>query len=328
MSKVGIIGAGAWGTTLSLLLAEKGHEVILWVYEKELVPEIIKYRENKKFLPGFSLPESIKITFEIKDLKDLEIYFFVVPTQFLRSVAKKFAKVINFSSLVVSASKGIEEGTLKFPLEILKEELKNENLLVLSGPNLSKEIASGLPAATVVASKNEALALEIQKVLTSARFRVYTNRDVVGVQLGGALKNVIAIAAGIVDGLGLGDNAKAGLMIRGIVEITRLGVALGAKLETFAGLSGMGDLIATCSSKLSRNHYVGEQIAKGRKLKELLAEMKDVAEGVPTTLAAMELAKKFNTMLPITQEVYKVLYRDKDPYQAIMDLMTRTPTSE
>jgi len=200
MSKVGIIGAGAWGTTLSLLLAEKGHEVILWVYEKELVPEIIKYRENKKFLPGFSLPESIKITFETKDLKDLEIYFFVVPTQFLRSVAKKFAKVINFSSLVVSASKGIEDKTLKFPLEILKEELKNENLLVLSGPNLSKEIASGLPAATVVASIDEILALEIQRVLTSARFRVYTNRDVVGVQLGGALKNVIAIAAGIVDG--------------------------------------------------------------------------------------------------------------------------------
>lgn len=328
MSKVAVIGAGAWGTTLSILLAEKGHQVTLWAYEKELVPEIIEFRENKRFLPGFQLPETIEITGEIEKANKAEIYFFAVPTQFLRLVARQFANKIEPSATVVSASKGIEEKTLKLPLEILREELKNENLCVLSGPNLSSEIARGLPAATVVASKSEKLAGRVQECLMLERFRVYVNTDVIGVQLGGALKNVIAIAAGIADGLGLGGNAKAGLMIRGIAEITRLGVALGAKRETFAGLSGMGDLIVTCSSRLSRNHFVGEQIAKGKKLHEILKGMKDVAEGVPTALAARSLGRQLNVTLPITEEVYRILYEGKDPYRAILDLMTRQATSE
>jgi len=325
MSRVSVIGAGAWGTTLSILLAENGHPVTLWVYEKEIVPEIKKFRENKRYLPGFQLPEKIEITSEIEPA---EIFFFAVPTQFLRSIAKPFASAVKEDAIVVSASKGIEEKSLKLPFQILKEELKNENLCVLSGPNLSSEIAKGLPAASVIASEKKEIAAVVQEALMLNRFRVYTNTDVIGVQLGGALKNIIAIAAGTADGLNLGDNAKAGLMIRGIAEITRLGMALGAKAETFAGLSGMGDLIATCTSRLSRNHLVGEQIAQGKKLTDILKEMKEVAEGVPTTIAARTLGKKLKVTLPITEEVYQVLYEGKDPYRAITDLMTRSATSE
>jgi glycerol-3-phosphate dehydrogenase (NAD(P)+) len=328
MSKVAVIGAGAWGTTLSILLAEKGHQVVLWAYEKEIVTEIMEFRENKRFLPGFPVPASISVTGEIKETRDSEIYILAVPTQFLRAVARPLAKVFDPSAIIVSASKGIEEKTLKLPLEILAEELSTVKLCALSGPNLSQEIAKGLPAATVAASRDKSVAKIVQDNLMLERFRVYTNDDVIGVQLGGALKNIIAIAAGVADGLNLGDNAKSGLMIRGIVEITRLGVALGARAETFAGLSGMGDLIATCSSKLSRNHFVGEQIARGRKMPDLLKEMKEVAEGVPTTVAARALGKERKVPLPITEEVYHVLYEGKDPYRALTDLMTRSATSE
>jgi glycerol-3-phosphate dehydrogenase (NAD(P)+) len=326
--KVSVIGAGAWGTTLSILLAEKGQRVTLWVYEKELVPEMQEFRENRRFLPGFQLPETVEISAEIQAVKDSEICFFAVPTQFLRAITKLSAKNIGPLAVVVSASKGIEERSLKLPLEILREELESDKLCALSGPNLSSEIARGLPAATVAASEKKEAARAVQESLMLERFRVYTNTDVIGVQLGGALKNVIAIAAGVADGLNLGDNAKAGLMIRGIAEITRLGVSLGARAETFAGLSGMGDLITTCSSRLSRNHFVGEQIARGRKLDDVLREMKDVAEGVPTAAAARALGRQNQVALPITEEVYQVLYRGKDPYRAISDLMTRSATSE
>ena len=325
MTKVCVIGAGAWGTTLALLLAEKGHAVSLWAFEKDLIKEIRKTRENKRFLPGFQLPENIEITAKIDPV---EIYFFAVPTQFLRSTARSHKEAINPRAIIVSASKGIEEKTLKLPLEILAEELKNNALCALSGPNLSSEIAKGLPAASVAASKNKAVAKKVQDSLMLERFRVYTNNDVIGVQLGGALKNIIAVAAGIADGLDLGNNAKAALMIRGSVEITRLGVALGAKAEPFAGLSGMGDLVTTCSSQLSRNHFVGEQIAKGKKLPEILKGMKDVAEGVPTAAAALALGRQHKITLPITQEVNAVLYKGKDPYQAIITLMTRSAASE
>lgn len=328
MSRVSVIGAGAWGTALSILLAEKGHRVTLWAYEEDLVPEMREFRENKRFLPGFPLPGNIEITAEAGEIKGSEICFFVIPTQFLRTVARKFAGAVAPSAIIVSASKGIEERSLKLPLEILSEELKNNKFCVLSGPNLSREIAKGLPAASVAASKEKGTAKAVQESLMIERFRVYTNTDVVGVQLGGALKNVIAIAAGVADGLNLGDNAKAGLMIRGIAEITRLGIALGAKAETFAGLSGMGDLITTCSSRLSRNHFVGEQIARGRKLPEILKEMKDIAEGVPTSAAARSLGKKHGVTMPITEQVYQTLYEGKAPYRAITDLMTRSATSE
>lgn len=328
MTKVSVIGAGAWGTTLSILLAEKGNDITLWVYEKELINQMTETRENKRFLPGFQLPESIEITANAEQTKDSEIFIFAVPTQFLRSIGSRFKKNISSSAVVVSASKGIEEKTLELPLDILKAELKIKNLAALSGPNLSAEIARGLPAASVIASENKEIAKLVQDCLMQERFRVYVNSDPLGVQLGGALKNIIAIAAGVADCLELGNNAKAGLMIRGIAEITRLGVAMGAEASTFAGLSGMGDLIATCSSKLSRNHFVGEQLAKGKKLPEILSGMKDVAEGVPTTKAALALGKKHQVELPVTGEIYEVLYKGKKPFQSISDLMLRTATSE
>ncbi|MFH1347341.1 MAG: NAD(P)H-dependent glycerol-3-phosphate dehydrogenase [Candidatus Margulisiibacteriota bacterium] len=328
MKKISVIGAGAWGTTLSILLAEKGHDVTLWVFEKDLVGPIKELRENKIFLPGFQLPESIEVTSETEKTGKADILIFVVPTQFLRRVAGAFAKTIRKENIIVSASKGIEEKSLKLPLEILKEELKADNFAALSGPNLSAEIAKGLPAATVAASKKIEVAKLVQDIFMLERFRVYINTDPLGVQLGGALKNIIAIAAGIADELELGNNAKTGLMIRGISEITRLGTAMGADPKTFAGLSGMGDLITTCSSKLSRNHYVGEQIAKGKKLSEILVSMKDVAEGVPTAKAALSLGEKHQVQLPVTKEVFEVLYKGKNPFRSISDLMTRTPTSE
>ncbi len=328
MKKICVIGGGAWGTTLAILFAEKGNKTSLWIFEKDLAAKMNKTRENKEYLPGFQLPESIEITNDCKASLDAEIVLFAVPTQFLRSIAKQASSFINSNTVVVCASKGIEEKTSKLPSDILKEELKAKKFAVLSGPNLSREIAQGLPAASVVASEDISTAKLIQESLMLERFRVYTNTDPVGVQLGGALKNIIAIAAGVADGLDLGNNAKAGLMIRGFAEISRLGVALGAKAETFAGLSGMGDLITTCSSKLSRNHTVGKQIAKGKKLSEILKGMKEVAEGISTTKAAIALGKKHKIPLPITEEVYRILYEGKNPFQAIADLMTRSAKTE
>jgi glycerol-3-phosphate dehydrogenase (NAD(P)+) len=328
MSRLSVIGAGAWGTTLSILLAEGGHDVTLWCYEKELAAEMRQLRENRRFLPGFPLGQKIVPTADARATEGAEFFVLAVPTQFLRGAAGQFSKMIPASAVVVSASKGIEERSLALPLEIIAGAVANKNLCVLSGPNLSAEIARGLPAATVVASPKIELARQVQQCLMQERFRVYTNTDVLGLQLGGALKNVIAIAAGIADGLELGDNAKAGLLIRGLAEITRLGVAMGAQAETFAGLSGMGDLIATCASRFSRNHLVGESIARGKQLPDILKEMKDVAEGVPTARAARELGKKFKVNLPITEQVYQVLYESKGPYQAISELMTRAATSE
>jgi len=326
--KILIIGAGAWGTTLSILLAQNKHNVTLWVYEKDLAKEIQEYRENKKFLPGFQLPESIDIVNDFKAGLEADLIVFVVPTQHLRHIAKQAQGFINPKAIVLAANKGIEEKTLSLPLDILKQELKNKNLAVLSGPNLSKEIAQGLPAAAVIASDDIETAKTVQQVLMQERFRVYTSTDQVGIQLGGALKNIIAIAAGVADGLNLGNNAKAGLLIRGVAEISRLGKALGAKTETFTGLSGMGDLITTCSSKLSRNHCVGEKIAKGKKLSDILKSTKEVAEGVTTTKAALALAKKHQVELPIASEVNKLLYEGKDPYKAIADLMGREAKGE
>lgn len=328
MKKISVIGAGAWGTTLSILLAQKGHSVTLWAYEKELAAEMAETRENRMFLPGFQLSETMNITADAAKAGDADLYLFVVPSKFLATIAARFKKVIGKGAAVAVASKGIEEKTLRLPLQILADELKAGDLAILSGPNLSAEIARGMPAASVAASTDPAAARSLQKCLMTERFRVYVNRDPLGVQLGGALKNVIAIAAGVADGLELGNNAKAALMIRGIAEITRLGAAMGADPMTFAGLSGMGDLITTCGSKLSRNHFVGEQLAKGKKISAVLASMKNVAEGVTTARAALALGKKHGVELPVVNEVYQVLYQGKDPALSITDLMTRSATSE
>ena len=326
--KAVIIGAGGWGTTLALLLAEKGHSVTIWAHETEVVNLINEFRENRQFLPGFQLPAIIEASTDLTCLKSADLCVFVVPTQFLRSVAAKTKGLIAPTAIVVSASKGIEEGTLKLPAEIIEQAAGLSQVCVLSGPNLSKEIAKGLPAAAVVAGSDKNKTLAVQQALISKRFRVYTNDDVIGAQLGGALKNVVAIAAGIADGLELGDNAKSAMLIRGIAEITRLGVAMGGSRETFAGLTGMGDLITTCSSRLSRNHSVGEKLAKGQDLKTIMGGMKEVAEGVPTVVAALELAKRYQVELPIAKQVNDVLYHGKSPYLAITELMTRAATAE
>ncbi len=328
MSKLSIIGAGAWGTTISILAAENGHSPTIWSYEEDVARSINELRENKKYLNGFQLPQNIDSTTDIKKAAESEIIILVTPSQYLRETLRNMARFVKKGAVIISAVKGLEIETQKRMSEVIRDELPCENLAVISGPNISKEIARGLPAATVSASKKIETAKFAQQLLNSSRFRVYTNTDVVGVELGGALKNVIALAAGVADGLMLGNNAKSALLVRGIAEITRLGIAMGGRSDTFSGLSGVGDLITTCSSTLSRNHQVGMEIAKGRRMTEILTKMYDVAEGVPTSKAARELSRKLKIEMPITEEVYAVLYEGKDPFKAITQLMQRELKNE
>jgi glycerol-3-phosphate dehydrogenase (NAD(P)+) len=328
MSKLSVIGAGAWGTTLSILAAENKHSVTIWSYEEDVAKSINDLRENKKYLNGFQLSQNIDSTTDLKKAASSDIIILSTPSQYLREILRKFSGFIKKDALIISAVKGLEIETQKRMSEVTKEELPCKNIAVISGPNISKEIARGLPAATVAASTDIEIAKLVQQILNSSRFRVYTNTDVTGVELGGALKNVIAIAAGVADGLMLGNNAKSALMVRGITEIMRLGVAMGGKSETFSGLSGIGDLITTCESTLSRNHQVGVEIAKGRKLKDIITKMYDVAEGVPTSKAAREISRRLKIEMPITEEVYSVLYEGKDPFKAISSLMQRELKNE
>lgn len=328
MSKISVIGAGAWGTTLSILAAENGHSIKLWSFEADVVKSINEIHENNKYLNGFQLPQSIDAIGDLKAASDCDIMIFSTPSQYLRETLRNISRFVQKDTLIVSTVKGLEIETQKTMSTLIKEEIPVVNPAVLSGPNISKEIARGLPAATAVACKDLAIAKSVQSALNSKRFRVYTNNDVIGTELGGVLKNVIAIAAGIADGLSLGNNAKAALMVRGMVEIMRLGVALGGKSETFNGLSGIGDLITTCNSTLSRNHYVGVEIAKGRKVSDIITKMYDVAEGVPTSKAARELSRKVKIEMPITEEIYAVLYEHKDPFKAISSLMQRDLKNE
>ena len=334
MAKIVIIGAGAWGTTLAQLFSENQHDVTLWVFEKEVAQQINGNRENLKYLPGIQLSERIEATADINQaataLNNAAALIFVVPSEHLRKVASHLKGKIKNDIAIVSATKGIEKNSHKRMSQILAEELKYsaDKICALSGPNLSREIAKGLPAATTIACQTEIIAKSVQALLIQPRFRVYTNQDIVGVELGGALKNIIAIAAGAADGLNLGDNAKSALLVRGIAEIARLGKALGAKAETFFGLSGFGDLVTTCQSNLSRNHRVGAEIAKGKKPKEILASMSEVAEGIPTAAAVKSLAAKQKVEMPITVEVCNVLFDNKDPFQALSDLMGRKAKQE
>jgi len=326
--RVSVIGAGAWGTTLSIIFSEAGHDVKLWVYESRLCGMMIEGRENKWYLPGFQVPVRVEVTHRLDEALDgAELAVFVVPSRHIRSVAEEASKQISRTAVILSATKGLEEKTGKRMSEVLGDSFSNK-IAVLSGPNLSKEIARGMPSATVVASEHLASAQKVQSAMMLERFRVYTSNDVIGVELGGALKNSIAIAAGIVDGLNLGDNAKSALIVRGMVEISRLGCLLGASPETFAGLSGMGDLITTCASSLSRNHQVGAGLAKGRCLEDILESTREVAEGVHTTRVAVDISKKNKVELPIISEVYRVLFEGKEPFKAISDLMTRKGKKE
>lgn len=330
--KISIIGAGSWGTTLALLLFSNKHQITIWSYREEDYKNILEKRENTVFLPGIKIPNQINVTMNLsKTITDAEIIVTAVPTQHLRSVLSGITQKDISEKILVNVAKGIEIETLKTMSEVTSElfpKHPKEKFVVISGPSFAEEVSNKIPTAVVAASIDLSYAQLVQKTFMNQYFRVYTSTDVKGVELGGALKNVIAIGAGICDGAGYGDNTKAAIMTRGIVEISRLGSALGSNPKTFSGLSGIGDLIATCMSRHSRNRYVGEQIGKGRKLKDIMAEMVMVAEGVPTTKAACKLAENKGVEVPIIQQVYNVLFENKEPHEATLELMQRDPKNE
>lgn len=330
MARIAVIGAGAWGTALSLVLARNGaHEVQLWAFEKEVCESIASRRVNELFLPGVELPESIHVTSDLGEARrDAEIIVSVMPSHHCRGVFKQIAGggALRKNIAIVSATKGVEEGSLLRMTQVIAEVLspKPPAIAALSGPSFAKEVARGDPTAITVASDDSDLAARVQRDFSDSRFRIYTNNDVVGVELGGSLKNVIAIAAGVCDGLGLGHNTIAALITRGLAEITRLAVACGAKPQTLAGLAGMGDLVLTCTGGLSRNRSVGVELGKGRRLPEIIAGMHGmVAEGVHTTNAAIGLGKKYKIEMPITEQMHAILHQAKSPREAIHELMTR-----
>ncbi|MCA2004201.1 MAG: NAD(P)H-dependent glycerol-3-phosphate dehydrogenase [Ignavibacterium sp.] len=325
--KVSVLGAGGWGTTLAVLLHYNGHTVTLWEYKKAYAKELDKRRENKIYLPGISIPDEIRITSNLEEsAEDKNLIVLAVPSQFLRKVVEKLDYHSLKDTILVSVSKGIEKETLMTMSQMIKDvhhRLDKNQIGVLSGPSHAEEVSKRVPTAVVAASISRETSKTIQSVFMNSYFRVYSSTDILGVELGGAFKNVIAIGAGIIDGAGFGDNTKAAIMTRGVAEISRLGLVMGARPETFAGLSGMGDLIVTCMSRHSRNRFVGEQIGKGKKLKEVLKSMEMVAEGVETTKSVNQLADKYKVETPIANEVYKILFEDKDPIKATNDLMNR-----
>jgi glycerol-3-phosphate dehydrogenase (NAD(P)+) len=330
--KIGVIGAGSWGTTLADLLARNNNSVTLWVYEQDLVESMSRTRVNDLYLPGFVLADNLTFTGELAAaVEGSDLLVLVPPSQVMRAVLTRAAPNISAETLLVSASKGIENETLKTMSEVLEEVLppaSGKNPVFLSGPSFAREVAAGMPTAVVAASRERETARQVQEVFSTPSFRVYTNDDVVGVELGGALKNVIALAAGVSDGLGFGYNTRAALITRGLAEISRMGLAMGANPATFSGLAGMGDLVLTCTGDMSRNRTVGMELGRGRSLQEILAGMKMVAEGVKTTLSAYQLAEKLNVEVPITEQMYRILYEGKDPRQAVTDLMLRELKAE
>jgi len=325
--KIGVIGAGAWGTALSMLLADKGHDVTLWMYEKDLAEETARTRNNRVYLPGFTLPESIQVTSSLEvAVRDKAIILSVVPSHTVRAVSRQFTPFLSRDGVIVSASKGIEIETLMPLSEVFKDILPgqfHDRLCILSGPSFAKEVAQKMPTAVSLASYDPVIAKKVQAIFSNPYFRIYTNPDVIGVELAGSLKNVVAIAAGVLEGIGYGYNTMAALLTRGLAEMARLGIAMGGNLHTFSGLAGMGDLVLTCTGGLSRNRTLGVRIGKGEKLNDIMSTMKTVAEGVKTASAARYLARKYNVDMPIVDEVYQLLYEGKEPKQAVKDLMNR-----
>ena len=325
--KIGVVGAGSWGTALANLLAGKGYHIDLWVYEEAVREEIRTQGENKTFLPEIALPTHLKPHNELSTVvtnKDLVLV--VVPSHHMRRVAAEMAPHMAANALVVSASKGIENQTFLTMTRVLAEELPQispSNFCVLSGPSFAKEVARNVPTVVTVASSDLDVAQTVQQIFATPYFRVYTNDDTIGVELGGSVKNVIAIAAGIIDGLGLGLNTRAALITRGQTEIRRLGVKMGANPRTFTGLAGIGDLILTCTGDLSRNHTVGKKIGQGQKVDAILSGMHMVAEGVKTSKSVYNLSRKLGVDMPISHEIYQVLYEDVPPKEALFRLMTR-----
>lgn len=324
--KIAVIGAGSWGTTLANLLSDNNHQVNLWVREPELL-EIIKTKgENVWFLPGTPVNQNIFVSSSLAEvLEGVDLYLSVVPCQFLRALLKQAKPYFSNQPAIVCASKGIEVENLKPMSQIVDDELNDlqPKYYILSGPSFAKEVSQGLPTAVTLGGPNKQSGYKIQKIFSTKNFRVYFSSDYKGVELGGALKNIIAIAAGICDGLGFGTNARAALITRGLAEMSRLGVALGAKQKTFMGLSGMGDLILTCTGDLSRNRQVGLQLGQGKTIDQILNSMKMVAEGVKTTEAVFRLSRQLQVELPITEQIYQTLYQDKDPAVSVQDLMAR-----
>lgn len=324
MAKVGVIGAGSWGTALALLLHNNGHEVVLWSIIEEEVKMLCEKREHESKLPGVRLPESMVITTDLEySLNDKDLIVLAVPSPFTRSTARSMSPYVRYGQLIVNVAKGVEEKTLMTLSEIIEQEIPQANVAVLSGPSHAEEVGRGVPTTVVAGAKNEDTAKYIQDTFMNSVFRVYTSPDILGIELGGALKNVIALAAGIADGLGHGDNLKAALITRGIAEITRLGLAMGAHAETFHGLSGIGDLIVTCASVHSRNRKAGYLMGKGYSMEEAMAEVKMIVEGVYSAKAAMNLAKKYQVELPIIEQVNKALFENKNPKEALEALMLR-----
>ncbi len=324
--KIAVIGDGGWGTTIAILLSEKGYDVTLWSAFPEYASFLNKTRINEKFLPGINIPGSMHIVSDERGLSGHDIFVLAVPTKYLRDTLKNLKSVLK--GKIVSLTKGIEIDTLKRPSEIIREITGSEQVAVLSGPSISFEVARKMPTTVVAASRRRILAKEVQDIFSTPDFRIYTSSDVTGVELGGAIKNVIAIAAGISDGIGFGVNTKAAILTRGLVEIIRLGSRMGAKKETFFGLSGMGDLATTCMSGHSRNRAFGERIAKGENFNELLKNGGMIVEGVTTAKAAFFLSRRFKIEMPITAEIYKVIYEGKNPKEAVSALMTRALKAE
>ncbi|MCH8003530.1 MAG: NAD(P)-dependent glycerol-3-phosphate dehydrogenase [Nanoarchaeota archaeon] len=323
MEKISIIGAGSWGTTLSVLVAENGYDVTLWVKEKSNAESIVKHRENKQYLPGIKIPDKVKVECSIeKAVENADLVVNAIPAQFTREMAKKYSKYIN-CDIIVNTAKGIEIDTYKRMSEVLREELPNKiSIVSLSGPNHAEEVSRKMPTATVIASENINCLKDIKKIFHTDYFRVFTHDDIVGVEVCGALKNIAAVATGVCDGLGYGDNARASIITLGLMEMSTYGKFLGSKRATFYGLAGVGDLVATCTSKHSRNRFVGEKISEGKDVDEIIKEMKGmIAEGIQTTKAVYEFSKKNNLYMPLTEQAYEVLYRNKDLKKAISDLI-------
>jgi glycerol-3-phosphate dehydrogenase (NAD(P)+) len=329
MEKISVLGSGSWGTAIAVMLDSLGHQVKLWSWFEEESKELSIVRENKKFLPGVKLSEKIECLYNLeKCIESSDILINAVPSHAVRNMSKMIGKYDLKDKIIVNISKGLEDKTLLRLSQVIEEEVKCKGVVALSGPSHAEEVGKGIPTACVAASTDLKCAEKVQDIFMNSSFRVYTNPDIIGVELGGSLKNVIALSAGILDGLGLGDNSKAALMTRGLAEISRLGVAMGAKLETFTGLSGIGDLIVTCTSMHSRNRRAGILIGQGKTLREALDEVKMVVEGVNTASAAYELGKKYDVEMPIVSEAYNILFKNKDPKVAVDDLMMRNKKNE
>jgi glycerol-3-phosphate dehydrogenase (NAD(P)+) len=331
MSEIAVVGAGAWGTGLAIVLGRKsGHHVRLWAHEDEVVDSITLARVNEKFLPGRAVPDSVVASNNLElVLKDAQIIVSVMPSQHCRGLFERMKPLISRHSLIVSATKGLEEGSLLRMSEVIQTVMGDAAIGALSGPSFAQEVARGDPTAITIASADSGLLRTVQQEFSDSSFRVYTNSDVIGVELGGALKNIVAIAAGICDGLGLGHNSVAALITRGLAEMTRLVVACGGRADTMAGLAGLGDLVLTCTGGLSRNRSVGVELGRGKKLPEIIGGMHGmVAEGVFTTTAAVGLARARAVQMPITEQMHAILHQGKNPREAIQELMSRTGKSE